>query len=219
MSLPDPPKTSPPSSSLDVLNNPLQSSNPSAPSGPATASAADPAQTHALADATPTPDLDTDDDVDSFEMEPVNPSGHRRRRSSLGPGHSGGSRQRSPRSRGHTPSTGGHKAIDEDSELVALEADGDDSEGLSDEDLHSDEEAGLTGRDRRRKRQKRDRNTRLDNRVVRDTITAEEKHEADRNVLRRLLINVTLIGLWYFFSLLISLVSRSARVMYWSDIR
>jgi hypothetical protein len=81
-----------------------------------------------------------------------------------------------------------------------------DDDDLTDEDLHDDEEAGLTGRERRRKQRKRRRNQRLDQRVAGDVISPEEKREADRNVIKRLVVNVVLIGLWYFFSLLISLV-------------
>jgi hypothetical protein len=81
-----------------------------------------------------------------------------------------------------------------------------DEEELTDEDLHDDEETGLTGKDRRRKRRKRRHNQLLDQRIARDDISPEEKKEADLNVVKRLLINGALIGLWYFFSLLISLV-------------
>jgi solute carrier family 35 protein C2 len=89
--------------------------------------------------------------------------------------------------------------------------------GDYDEDLHDDEETGLTSRDRRRKRQKRRRNTLLDQRIVREKITLAEKKEADQDVVKKLLINGSLILLWYLFSLCISLVrhplSRSACVV------
>jgi solute carrier family 35 protein C2 len=81
-----------------------------------------------------------------------------------------------------------------------------DEAGLTDEDLHDDEETGLTGKDRRRKRRKRRRNQLLDQRIAGDDLSPEEKKEADRNVARSLLVNGALIGLWYFFSLSISLV-------------
>lgn len=80
-------------------------------------------------------------------------------------------------------------------------------DSLSDEDLHDDEETGLTTKDKRRKRQKKRRNTQLDQRIVRESITAEEKREADQNVVKKSLVNLTLIGLWYLFSLSISIVS------------
>jgi solute carrier family 35 protein C2 len=99
------------------------------------------------------------------------------------------------------------KILEESSEEDALRLDEADEDGLSDEDLHDDEETGLTGKDRRRKRRKRNRNQLLDQRIASDNnISQEEKKEADRSVARSLLINGCLIGLWYFFSLLISLV-------------
>lgn len=78
---------------------------------------------------------------------------------------------------------------------------------FSDEDLHDDEETGLTTKERRRKQKKRRRNTLLDQRIARENVTAEEKKEADQTVIRKLAVNGTLIGLWYLFSLGISLVS------------
>ena len=76
------------------------------------------------------------------------------------------------------------------------------------EGLQDDEEAGLTGRDKSRRRDKRRRNTLLDQRVAPEVpITAEEKKEADRSVVKKSLINGLLIGLWYLFSLSISIVS------------
>jgi solute carrier family 35 protein C2 len=82
---------------------------------------------------------------------------------------------------------------------------GDDS--LSDEDLHDDEETALTTKDKLRKGRKKRRNTLLDQRIVRESITAEEKRQADQNVMKKSLVNITLIGLWYLFSLSISIVS------------
>ncbi|KAL1840637.1 hypothetical protein VTJ49DRAFT_245 [Mycothermus thermophilus] len=158
---------------------------------------------------------------DDVEMDAVTSSGHRRRRSSLinAPGTST-SRRRSPRAA--TRSGLSPTKLSDDEDKIAEEssidnvslrpgevviAPADDSD-LSDEDLHDDEEAGLTGRDRRRKQRKRRRNQQLDQRVAGDVITPEEKKEADRNVAKRLLVNLVLIGLWYFFSLLISLYNK-----------
>lgn len=82
-----------------------------------------------------------------------------------------------------------------------------DSDSFSDEDLHDDEETGLTGKDKRRKQKKRRRNTRLDQRIVPDQdISPDEQKEADKTVLKRLMVNGVLILMWYFFSLSISLV-------------
>lgn len=78
---------------------------------------------------------------------------------------------------------------------------------FSDEDLHDDEETGLTAKERRRKQKKKLRNTMLDQRIAADVASAEEKKEAHQTVIRKLTVNGILIGLWYLFSLCISLVS------------
>lgn len=79
---------------------------------------------------------------------------------------------------------------------------------LTDDGLQDDEETGLTGRDKGKRKRKRRRNTLLDQRIAADLkITDEEKKEADQNVVKKGLINGLLIGLWYLFSLSISLVS------------
>lgn len=152
-------------------------------------------------------------DPDGIEMASVTPSGHRRRRSSLiNPANPSGSSHRSPQPRSQSIRRPGDvddegKIPEESSDEDALRLDKVDEDGLSDEDLHDDEEAGLTGKDRRRKRRKRNRNQLLDQRIARDnSISQAEKKEADRSVAKNLLINGCLIGLWYFFSLLISLV-------------
>jgi solute carrier family 35, member C2 len=105
------------------------------------------------------------------------------------------------------------KISEEDAGEDAERVDGPGDYSLSDEDLHDDEETGLTNKDRRRKRQKKRHNTLLDQRIAKDSITAEEKKEADQNVMRRLAINGLLILLWYLFSLSISLVSRVSLAM------
>lgn len=86
------------------------------------------------------------------------------------------------------------------------------NEYVSDEDLHDDEETGLTAKERKRKQRKKRRNTLLDQRIARDNVTVEEQKEADQTVARRLAVNGTLIGLWYLFSLCISLVSLHASI-------
>jgi len=78
---------------------------------------------------------------------------------------------------------------------------------LSDDGLQDDEETGLTGKDRGKRRRRKESNTLLDHRIAgAEIVTAEEKKEADGHVLKNMLINGTLIGLWYIFSLSISLV-------------
>lgn len=100
-------------------------------------------------------------------------------------------------------SVGDRHSDDERSTSVDMELeDLEEEEGLQD-----DEEAGLTGRDKGRRRDKRRRNTLLGQRVAPEVpITADEKKEADRNVVKKSLINGLLIGLWYLFSLSISIV-------------
>lgn len=69
---------------------------------------------------------------------------------------------------------------------------------MSADGLEDDEETGLTKRDRRRRRRRKRRNTLLDQRVVpTDTYTKEEKKLADQNLLKSMMINGVLIGLWY----------------------
>jgi len=139
-------------------------------------------------------------------------SGHRRRRSSLMNPEgtvAGNSRDKSSRSpplgqRGIPEDPKAERASDDDrstSEDVELD-------NLSDDGLQDDEETGLTGKDKSKRKRRRRRNTLLDQRVAADVkITAEEKKEADQNVVKNSLINCLLIGLWYLFSLSISLVS------------
>ena len=63
--------------------------------------------------------------------------------------------------------------------------------------LEDDEETGLTGRDRRRRRRRKRRNTRLDERVAADVrITKGEEKLAAQSLMKSMLINALLIGLW-----------------------
>ncbi|KAF3762334.1 hypothetical protein M406DRAFT_12734, partial [Cryphonectria parasitica EP155] len=153
----------------------------------------------------------------NIEMDPINPAGHRRRRSSLMSPSSSSTPQ--PGRNGHVrgPSVSGQFVMDEPkiSEESESTVKGKDSyikpgpnPDFSDEDLHDDEETGLTAKDRKRKQRKRRRNTLLDQRIARDKITEEERKEADQTVVRKLAINGTLIGLWYLFSLSISLYNK-----------
>jgi len=80
-------------------------------------------------------------------------------------------------------------------------------DNLSEDGLQDDEETGLTGKDKSTRKKRRRRNTLLDQRIAAEVkITAEEKKEADQYVVRNILINGFLIGLWYLFSLSISIV-------------
>ncbi|OLN88733.1 putative transporter C22E12.01 [Colletotrichum chlorophyti] len=148
---------------------------------------------------------------EEFEMEPMKGAGHRRRRSSLmqnagSSNHSHHERSSSVRNQGNLLEE--PKISEEDMGTTPSASKDMDDDSFSDEDLHDDEETGLTKKDKRRRKQKRKHNTRLDQRIVRGDITAEEKKEADQNVVRRSLVNVGLILLWYLFSLSISLYNK-----------
>ncbi|KUI62071.1 hypothetical protein VP1G_09205 [Cytospora mali] len=156
----------------------------------------------------------TSSHAEDIEMDPINPTGHRRRRSSLmSPPGSAQHNGRATHSRG--PSGQFHlnePKISEESQSTIKDKHGvmrhltpDD---FSDEDLHDDEETGLTAKERRRKQKKKRKNTLLDQRIVADTVTADEKKEAAQTVIRKLTVNGILIGLWYLFSLCISLYNK-----------
>ena len=158
--------------------------------------------------------------VHDIEMEPLAVPGHRRRRSSLMNG-ANGARSSRPRAHSLRNAAGGPgqdepkiSEEDADTDVGSRSPARDDRSGTgsdSDSDLRDDEETGLADRDRRRKRSKKLRNTRLDQRVAKsrthEPITDEERRLADKDVMRRLTVNGLLILLWYLFSLSISLVS------------
>jgi hypothetical protein len=71
-----------------------------------------------------------------------------------------------------------------------------------------DEETGLTKRERRHRNRQHDQ---LDVRIGEHVpVSKHEARLADRDVVKKLLINSVLILLWYFFSLSISIVSIAA---------
>lgn len=80
--------------------------------------------------------------------------------------------------------------------------------------LEDDEETGLTGKERRRqwrrlvrqRRQQRQNEAQWPSEVEDVRVTTKERRAADWTVVRRLGINAVLIGLWYLFSLSISVV-------------
>lgn len=145
--------------------------------------------------------------MDTIAPGAGNVGSHRRRRSSLmNPANGGGPDPGVGPNHRRKPST--RTALGEEPKISeeAADANGELDDVFSDEDLHDDEETGLTRNDRQRKRRKRRRNTLLDNRIARDKATAEERKEADQGVVRSLVVNGILILLWYLFSLCISLV-------------
>lgn len=154
-----------------------------------------------------------------INMDPE-PSGHRRRRSSLmQPLNTSANAKKTRRS--PLSATGRRSSMGEDGTTESRptrpsleESTSEDLEldNLSEDGLQDDEETGLTGRDKGKRKQQRRRNTLLDNRIAGDStanVTVEEKKEADRDVLKRSLVNGLLIGLWYLFSLSISIVRPS----------
>jgi solute carrier family 35 protein C2 len=150
-----------------------------------------------------------------IDMDPQ-PSGHRRRRSSLMNPPVVKSENKKNRRTSRSPVK---KSIQEEPQLRGGGTDDELStsedvelEDLSEEDgLQDDEETGLTGKDKGKRKRKRRRNTLMDQRIAGEVkITAEEKKEADQNVLKKGLINALLIGLWYIFSLSISIVSSTS---------
>jgi solute carrier family 35 protein C2 len=67
----------------------------------------------------------------------------------------------------------------------------------SQDGLEDDEETGLTRGDRRRRRRRKRRNTHLDQRIIEDANYKEQEKLANQNLVRSMLINAVLIGLWY----------------------
>ncbi|KAK4077910.1 uncharacterized protein Triagg1_3604 [Trichoderma aggressivum f. europaeum] len=157
-------------------------------------------------------------DTTEIEMEPI--LGHRRRKSSAL-----NAPQAAP-ARPAAAGAGGRKhlsaGLPDRSDLLEEAGgssststnSGNDDEGrerpsFSDEDLHSDEETGLSNKERARRQKKRRRITQLGQRIARDkTLSAEERQEADKDVVKKLMVNVVLILLWYLFSLSISLYNK-----------
>ncbi|TVY36511.1 putative transporter, partial [Lachnellula occidentalis] len=169
------------------------------PSSSTAYSSGDPSAPHAAtALGTRPPDLN---------MQPE-PSGHRRRRSTLLNTTDGSARGKAPAKRNdlqEEPNVG-EVADDDDMKSTSDEVELDD---LSDDGLQDDEETGLTGKDKGRRKRKKRQNTQLDHRIAGETkITDEEKKEADQNVFKRSLVNGILIGLWYIFSLSISIYNK-----------
>ncbi|PLB41182.1 putative nucleotide-sugar transporter [Aspergillus candidus] len=77
----------------------------------------------------------------------------------------------------------------------------------SDDDIQDDEETGLTARQRRQRRRRRQQRRQLDARIA--GVKASKTDDlAGQSVTQRLLINATLILMWYFFSLAISIYNK-----------
>ncbi|KAI9824874.1 MAG: Triose-phosphate Transporter [Thelocarpon impressellum] len=106
--------------------------------------------------------------------------------------------------KGRTPLSGRSSSTASEDADMEMELEETQSDGVED-----DEEAGLTGADRQRRRKRRRRNTMLDARVVGEGKTSKaEQALAKQSVLQRSMINGVLIGLWYLFSLSISIYNK-----------
>jgi len=90
-------------------------------------------------------------------------------------------------------------------------------EMLSDDNLDDDEETGLTNGDKKQRRQRKRRNTMLDERVANDDAKTLEEKIAVQSFWRKATVNGILIGLWYTFSISISVVGLGSTLG--SDIR
>jgi len=81
--------------------------------------------------------------------------------------------------------------------------------GLLDSEAEGDDdpETGLNQQERRKYIKRKRRRDGLDSRIAGSAgLSKDEAREADKNVMRNLVVNAVLIGLWYFFSLSISIV-------------
>ncbi len=93
-----------------------------------------------------------------------------------------------PKSEGSEDGTGTSMSESEEHELGALDSD-------VDLDLGSDEETGLTKQERREYIKRKRRRNGLDSRIAGTAgVANDEVGEADKSVLRRLLVNAALIG-------------------------
>lgn len=148
-----------------------------------------------------------------------NITGHHRRRSSILTAAGSSQLQTAPvdhyveREGRLSPREDGPKGEDqrpltnEDTDSSDLSSIAESNDGDSDDALNDDEETGLTAKqknDRRRRRKKQRR--RLDAKIA-GVKSKTSNVVADKNVAMRLAINASLIGLWYLFSLAISIVS------------
>lgn len=151
-------------------------------------------------------------DTRTENMEGV-AGGHTRRRSSLKDGIAAGrDKSRSNNKTQPRRQRGRHQGgIDESDERKDSSDDSQSSdfssrsasEDVELDDISSDdgldgEETGLTKEDRRRRRRRKRRHTRIKERIAGDGMAGKEwKNLANQSVLKRSLINASLIGLWY----------------------
>lgn len=147
--------------------------------------------------------------------------GHHRRRSSAlaGPVNSTPTDTRDDNNRPIADGNGSKRDEQKPLTTTAEEPDGSDLSSIAesvemdymstDDDLHDDEETGLTAKQRRQRRRRREQRRQLDARIADVKASRQDTfgmNLQDRDILKKLLVNVGLILLWYFFSLAISIV-------------
>ncbi|KAE8158733.1 triose-phosphate transporter family-domain-containing protein [Aspergillus tamarii] len=146
----------------------------------------------------------------------LSPSGnHHRRRSSVLTGTGGPSQVGPTEQRDDNPRTNGDSvSYKREEQKAAEDADVSDLSSIaesSEDDLQDDEETGLTAKQRRQRRRRRKQRRQLDARIAGVKGSQSDVFSvglADRNVMRRLLVNAGLILMWYFFSLAISIYNK-----------
>ena len=154
----------------------------------------------------------SDTDADTSDMDGVG-DGYRRRRAQLMAGLENGNAKRKKSRRSgwqqHSVVDGAFPS-DSDSEFSSFSTSDDVemSRLAADDPLDDDEETALTRKDKEHKKRKRRKHRGLDTRIGGSLKTSkQDQKEADRTVLKSMIINVLLIASWYLFSLSISIVS------------
>lgn len=163
--------------------------------------------------------LDTDaDDPYSSDMDGARDA-YRRRRAQLMAGLENGSvrgkhgrknPQRQSQKLSGVPDDKHHSDDGHGSDLSSMSTNDDVelSHMASEDGLTDDEETALTRKDKEHRKRKRRRNTRLDGRIAGNTKSSkQEQQDADKNVMKAMIVNILLIASWYMFSLSISIVS------------
>lgn len=103
------------------------------------------------------------------------------------------------------------KYDEEDGNPISSGSDWEMDDIRSDEGLEDDEETGLTAQDRQKRMKRKRRSTMADERIVPNgEISKEEERLATQSFMHHAIINAILIGLWYSFSISISVVSHNA---------
>ena len=150
----------------------------------------------------------------------LSPAGnHHRRRSSVLTGANPSSHPHVPERREDSLRPGDTNRWDEHEPLTAEDTDASEHSSVaidnrdldvmsSDDDDHYDEETGLTANQKRQRRRRRRQRRKLDARIADGKHGIFQLDLADRNVVKRLVVNAGLILLWYIFSLSISIVSQ-----------